>query len=541
MLNLKTFKFAPVLILVLIFHGYFNHILGAEKITIKLESEIESAPPKFEILILGGGYSPSGNQVSLESNIRYFRRIQKQTGLIDIKTKTLFADGVNVNRDLQFYDPEFIIPEVNLILAEIFGSTRGLYNQYRNNNLNADGPASTGEIKTWLHEINATNSSNINLIYFTGHGGKGDKKNPINTTAYLWNNSKLKVSDLSKELDNLSPNKVSILVMVQCYSGGFANIIFKDGNPEKGLSEQIRAGFFSTVHDRVAAGCTPDIREENYREYSTRFWEALSGETRTGSKVSRPDYNHDGKTSLSEAHAYVIINSKTIDIPVKTTDVFIRKFSKSELSNENNSTTAIQQKSLDLNNPKKIKPNSINRNSPLKKILSLASPESRAIIVKLSEILNLTKTDRYSETETKYKKLKEKRDQVSKDKKKLSEDKKSLKYKIRDQIKQEWPEISNINHPIITNFYSSDQAKKIIDIANNNQNWQKLKKLTKEIQEIEQERFNLEKQQVLLMRLQREFDNILLTNDFMHNAEPELIKRFKELSELESLTPIKRN
>ena len=136
MLNLKTFKFAPVLILVLIFHGYFNNILGAEKITINLESEIESAPPKFEILILGGGYSPSGNQVSLESNIRYFRRIQKQTGLIDIKTKTLFADGVNVNRDLQFYDPEFIIPEVNLILAEIFGSTRGLYNQYRNNNLN---------------------------------------------------------------------------------------------------------------------------------------------------------------------------------------------------------------------------------------------------------------------------------------------------------------------------------------------------------------------------------------------------------------------
>ena len=114
--------------------------------------------------------------------------------------------------------------------------------------------------------------------------------------------------------------------MVQCYSGGFANFIFKDGDPKNDLSKQPRAGFFATVEDRVAAGCTPDIREENYREYSTRFWEALCGETRMGQKVEQPDYNKDGKVSLSEAHTYVIINSQTIDIPIKTSDVFLRKF-----------------------------------------------------------------------------------------------------------------------------------------------------------------------------------------------------------------------
>ena len=43
-----------------------------------------------------------------------------------------------------------------------------------------------------------------------------------------------------------------------------------------------------------------------------------------GKKTISPDYNKDGKTSLNEAHAYVIIHSETIDIPVKTSDIFLR-------------------------------------------------------------------------------------------------------------------------------------------------------------------------------------------------------------------------
>ena len=165
------------------------------------------------------------------------------------------------------------------------------------------------------------------MIYFTGHGGKGDKKEPFNTTAHLWNNQKVKVSDLAKKLDLLPMSQSVILIMVQCYSGGFANFIFKDGNPKKELHQQPRAGFFATTHDRVAAGCTPDIREANYQEYSTKFWEALCGESRVGNQITKPDFNGDGRTSLSEAHAYVIINSKTIDIPIKTSDIFLRKYS----------------------------------------------------------------------------------------------------------------------------------------------------------------------------------------------------------------------
>ena len=62
--------------------------------------------------------------------------------------------------------------------------------------------------------------------------------------------------------------------MVQCYSGGFANYILKK-EIQKGINPQPRAGFFATVQDRVAAGCTL-ILGEKLQEYSTKFWEAIS-------------------------------------------------------------------------------------------------------------------------------------------------------------------------------------------------------------------------------------------------------------------------
>ena len=198
----------------------------------------------INILVWGGGYSPSGNQVSLESNVKYFHRIKDKMGLGRFKSSTLFADGKAKNRDIQFRDPNFSVPEPNLIIAEIFGTTRGIYNQYRDNRLNADGPSSINALDNWFRDLNTTHKNSLNLIYFTGHGGKGDKKTPHNTTTHLWNNQKVKVSDLAKKLDSIQPTQSTILIMVQCYSGGFANYIFNEGNSEKGLHQQIRAGFF---------------------------------------------------------------------------------------------------------------------------------------------------------------------------------------------------------------------------------------------------------------------------------------------------------
>ena len=91
--------------------------------------------------------------------------------------------------------------------------------------------------------------------------------------------------------------------MVQCYSGGFAQIIFKDGSSEKGSRTNQEPAFPRPLTTGLPPDARPAVRESDYREYSTQFWEALCGTTRTGDKVQKPDYDGDGRTSMSEAHA----------------------------------------------------------------------------------------------------------------------------------------------------------------------------------------------------------------------------------------------
>ena len=136
-------------------------------------------------------------------------------------------------------------------------------------------------------------------MYLTGHGGKGsDAQNPH---FFLWNRQQVPVKEFVTRLDKLDPDVHVVLVMVQCYSGGFANCIFNEGDPSKGMSAANRCGFYATVHNRPAAGCTPDIDEENYEEYSSSFWAAIAGHSRTGQMVEPRDCDADGRVSFAEA------------------------------------------------------------------------------------------------------------------------------------------------------------------------------------------------------------------------------------------------
>jgi hypothetical protein len=517
------------------------------------QTEQERKHP-FNLLVLGGGYSPSGNQVSLESNVKYFRRIRSSMGLGEAAMKTYFADGKSEDRDLQFFDPAFRIPEINQIMAELLSSSRGIANQYRNNELQADDSSSLGALDKWVDARIKHGGNQTNLIYFTGHGGKGDKKTPHNTIAYLWNNARLKVSDLVKKLDKLPKEQPCIFVMVQCYSGGFANIIFKEGDPKKGLSEYPRAGFFATVKDRVAAGCTPDIREKNYHEYSTRFWEGLCGESRVGKKVKKPDFDKDGKTTLAEAHAYVILRSDTIDTPIKTSDVFLRHFSaltppKDMNKKDSNKTSSSGSKTTSLleklpqkkKNEDTQKSNSCHSDdlfcsvsNELKQLLRGADKESKFVINGLSRRLGLKSPSRHEETKKLIESLKKKRSTLSEQKKKHDEERGKIKRTLALKLRKKWPELKNFHHPTITSLYrkpKSDEVKKIVDT---NGSWTRYKELSEKSKKLESERFRLEKKEVLARRLIRELETIVLVRNLPLINPPHVIGSYEKLKALES-------
>ena len=517
----------------------------------------------FNLLVFGGGYSPSGNQVSLESNVKYFRRIRSSMGLGEAAMKTYFADGKSKDRDLQFFDPSFQVPEINLIMAELLGSSRGIANQYRDNDLQADDSSSIGAIDKWIGMRTKQGGKQTNLIYFTGHGGKGDKKTPHNTTAYLWNNSRLKVSDLVKKLDKLPMEQPCIFVMVQCYSGGFANVIFKEGDPKKGLSDHPRAGFFATVKDRVAAGCTPDIREKNYFEYSTRFWEALCGESRIGKKTAKPDLNKDGKTSLAEAHAYVVLRSDTIDLPIKTSDVFLRHFSTltppkesakdlNKTISKETPTNANKEKHSNSNtNITKQKSNACDPNElfcsvsdHLKGLLKGTEKESRFVINGLSRRLNLTSTNRHEEAKKLIESLKKKRSALSEQKKKHDEERGKIKKALSLEIRKKWPELRSSYHPTVQSLYREPQSNEVMKIVDNNNSWSRYKSLTEKSKGLEKERFLIEKKEVLAMRLIRELETVVLVKNLALVNPPHIEGSYEKLKALENTVfptlPVKR-
>lgn len=489
------------------------------------EAPAKTGPASPVFLVLGGGYSASGNQVSLEKNVLYFRRVLGELELLEAPRHLLFADGRDRGRDLQFMDPAFQIPELNRVFAELFGTTKGIANQYRSNGLAPNGPSSLAETDKWLHSTGSKLKKNNRLmIYFTGHGGKGDKKTPENTNAYLWNNQKLKMSDFTKRLDKLPVETPVVLVMVQCYSGGFANVIFKDGDPKKGMAKHLRAGFFATVHNRVAAGCTPDIREENYQEYSTNFWEALCGKTRLGASIEKPDFNGDGTISYAEAHAHVILTSDTIDIPVKTSDAFLRHYSRTQTTKgkEDNKTGA---------------PGTLLKSEDdYAKILEQAASEERAVMEGLSKKLKLSADNRAKEARDLMNDLESQRKKLAEQKKKPDQEKNRIKKKLASEMRKRWPEVGNPYHPNARALFEPDRAKQVMAVLQKESEWSKYLKAKEEVSKLEKKRFELDRRKVKCMRFIRVLENVALETNLEHVVDEKVLARYNQLRELENGT-----
>ncbi len=474
-----------------------------------------------EVLIMGGGYSPSGNQFSLESNVKYFLRIKEKLGFSKSSSQLFFADGNDPARDLQYFDPKQEIPLVNRALAEIFAKNKGLNHQYRSNQLQTNGPASIASLDQWISRQKKAKATRFNLVYFTGHGGKGSKKEPHNTTAYLWNNQNLSMQNFSKKLDGLPTEQKTVCVMVQCYSGGFAHYMFKEGNHSKGLSTSPRVGFFATTHDRVAAGCTPDITESDYREYSTTFWEAICGETRMGMQIPKADYDKDGNTSLAEAHAYVVINSDTIDVPVKTSEIWLRTIFSAQIK--------LFQKDQDQKQRK-----------THENILSKAEPEEIAVIRSLALEFGFSQWPTIHDADEKIGLLKQKRKEWDQKKNKSLAATRKLRDQIKTRIKKFYPELVNPYHPKSLEIFSGPGKELFLKKINFQNQWQQLVVEKENLNQIEKERFTLEKEEVKGIRLKRSIEYIYLWNHLQKRGSLAQKRDFNRIVKLEKTTfPLK--
>ena len=279
-------------------------------------------------LTIAGGYAPQGNQASLEANVLFFQRLLS-TKQLSVTHKIYFADGFDGGHDLQVLRRKESKPTPAIkALSDIFRLQTDEELVYRNHQVpNISGGIRSSDIREGLKSIGAQLAAGDRLfIYVTAHGGAARNKESFNTSITCWGNKPLQMTEFSDWLDELPKEVTVVSVMAQCYCGGFANTIFEAGDEEEGFAKNLRCGFFAQQADLPAAGCRPDV--ENDEEYSSYFWGAFLGSSRTGKPVGTVDCNNDGRVSLAEAHAYAVLAGETTDIPLRSSETILRKYSR---------------------------------------------------------------------------------------------------------------------------------------------------------------------------------------------------------------------
>lgn len=461
------------------------------------------------VLVVGGGPDAHQSQVSLEENVLYLHRILPSMGWGDSKRTLLFASGAQAVPDVCVAVDASTFP-LHQKLGEVFGQTKGMELTFRHNRLSPDGPATRDAVLARLSELaNELSADDRLLIYVTGHGGKGTPDS--NGYFYTWTRERIHVREFTACLDRFDPQVTVLVVMVQCYGGSFANIVFTGGDRTAGLSPHRRAGFFATVATRPASGCTAEESPHALEEYSTYFWGALSGIRRDGGEYPRPDMDGDGVVSGAEAHAHTLIEAKTIDFGLRTSDWFAT-----------------------LHAPQDRRDGRLFQfDRDFSRLVAVAPPAEREVLNQLSKELALGGENRISEAvrsleQVEYEHLGH-REEIAK----LQSQRDVIRRRIADELTTRWPTLKNPWHPENQVLLQSE-AQAVLAVIQQHPDHDQLVQLESQMGKREELDQQNQEQFAKLQRYIRTAQAVAFAYNLKTAGDPEHWKKFEQLVEIEN-------
>lgn len=293
-----------------------RHVEPVRATSLEPTAEPLEVPAHIRTIIAGGGPTPDLDQVSLEEDVALAQRV-----LGPDDTVVLFAGGPGT-RAVQERDPDPQGDPVVFGLGNLFSPRGGRDAHYRATRLALHGGATLDEIFAAL-DLALPDGDAPLLFYFSGHGSGGET--PAHSFAQTWGGAAFDAKALAEELDDTGTSRRVRLVITSCYSGGLAEIAFRGGDVSLGVTDQDRCGFFSTSWDRESGGCDSDPDRGVHEGFGVHFLSALAGEGRDGSdQRAAIDLDHDGTITLMEAMAHVRIASRAIDVPLTTSERYLR-------------------------------------------------------------------------------------------------------------------------------------------------------------------------------------------------------------------------
>ncbi len=493
-------------------------------------------------LTLAGGYAPEGNQASLEANVLFLQQVLKEKQLHHRPHQLYFADGFDDLADLQCVDDTVTEQSAAMVaLRDIFRiGARPVY--YRNHRVpNISGGLRPDEVRRGLDALkHQLKPGDRLIIYVTAHGSAARDKNSQNTSIACWGNKPLTMKEFATWLDAVPPDVTCISIMAQCYCGGFADMIYTQGDPQQGFSQQLRVGFFAQRYDLPAAGCRPET--ENDEEYSSYFWGALVGRSRTGKPTSNVDCDQNQRISLAESHAYAVLASETIDIPLRTSDAMLRRYSrlKDVHSQTTRSGTGDEDSEGDLDGTLSAKEINEAGVDPLLgftgtiyEVAGRGRPEETRAIIGLAEKLGLAISTPLEEVAETYKKLREGRSSMRGPPNRRGRGP-SYRRQMQEAVIAKWPELEEPDDWAESELLATGMDLVFLEQLKALPEYAAYRRGTDERRKARDESFAKELQEVKYRRLIHQLETVLLAQNLPLVAEPSIIRRYHAMVSAES-------
>ncbi|HUQ69110.1 MAG TPA: hypothetical protein VM165_06295 [Planctomycetaceae bacterium] len=471
-------------------------------------------------LTIGGGYDPTGNQASLEANVQFFQQVLAEKHRGPRRHDIFFADGHDPAADLEIVaeQPARINAPATDLLASLHRRRGEIEVAYRNHRVNGiAGPLDPALIRADLEALaKVARRGDRLIVYVTAHGSEGPEDDLFDTTIDCWNEREITAREFSTWLTRLPSEVPVVMVMAQCYCGGFAHTIFQDLDEAKGLAPQLRVGFFAQQHDLPAAGCRPDI--EHDEEFSSYFWGALAGRSRNGVAIEGCDIDGNGVVSFAEAHAYAVTAGETIDIPLRASEVLLRAYSRlaAEETREAESKPALATMS-----------------GPLQGFVDRGGPVAGRTVTQLARTLGFALQDDVSAV------LKADEDHRRADRSRSRERgprQGSGRRELLRQVAEKWPELGDPRRWEKSPLLRPDNQQPLLAELKQLPGWMEYDRRVREREAASLESERQELRDVKHRRLINALEVIVLEQNLPLLATPKIVERYRQMVALEEST-----
>ncbi len=252
-------------------------------------------------LLLNGGGKPEINYQSHLQHVKGMLELLENDGIRPDDIVIFSGDGADPAADLATRESAteselWLIPRSTPLRPPIV---------YANSAVDgvALHPATKEALRAWFQQHGTRlRRGDTLLFYVTDHGHKNDK-DLANNSIVLWG-EELSVTDLRGLFAQIDPHVRVVMLMSQCFTGSFANAIFKA--PDEALPAGNVCGYFASTADRPAYGCYPENRGKDGVGHSFTFMQALAPLGR-----------------FPEANRRVLVTDSTPDVPHTSSDFFL--------------------------------------------------------------------------------------------------------------------------------------------------------------------------------------------------------------------------